>query len=210
MGTVQINAGLAIDRNSSNLGTTAVGFRRAIAAFVQHLTPGNPAPGRFSDDHFVVTGKANMSYDVSGGAVILTRASQGAYIVPSHQTVNVTTDPTGGINPRIDRIYVHQPDPALDGAGVAVGAIIGVAVGAAAASPSLPSIPSGALELARVQVPASATATAGLTFTNVAPVTGISIGSKVTVRTKAGITSGSTVPSNADGEDGDIYYQRLT
>lgn len=33
--------------------------------------------------------------------------------------------------------------------------------------------------------------------------------SKAAARTQAGLTSGTTVPSNANGDDGDVYYQIL-
>lgn len=178
MGTTEISAGLVLDRNSSGDGTPSVGFRRAIATLFRQSTPGVAMPGRLGEDHFVVTGKPNMSYDVTGGGVVLVRSgSQGAYLVGWYQTVNVTTDPTGGTNPRLDRIYVHQPDPGVDGPSTLPNAIIGVAVGTPAPSPLLPDIPSGALELRRKLISASATNTLdGAAFTDQAPVTGLNLG----------------------------------
>ncbi|WP_100813008.1 hypothetical protein [Microbacterium lacus] len=178
MGTTEISAGLVLDRNSAGNGTPAVGFRRALAALFRQSSPGVATPGRLGEDHFVVTGKTNMSYDVTGGGVVLVRSSaQGAYLVGSYQTVNVTTDPTGGTNPRWDRIYVHQPDPGLDGPSTVPGAIIGVAVGTPAPSPELPALPAGALELRRKLVGASAVNTIdGAAFTDQAPVTGLNLG----------------------------------
>ena len=193
MGTTEISAGLVLDRNALGNGTTATGFRRAIATLFRQSTPGVATPGRLGDDHFVVTGKANMSYDVSGGGGVLVRsAAQGAYLVGSHQTVNVTTDPTSGMNPRIDRIYLYQPDPGLDGSGTLPAAIIGVAVGIASPSPALPAIPPGALELRRKLISANAANTTdGAAFTDQAPVTGLNIGGNVPI--SLGGTGASTV-----------------
>lgn len=221
MGTTPINAGLVIQLNEAGDGTTAVGFRRAISVLLQQDEPGVAKPGRLGQNHFVVTGRADMSYGVSPGGVVLTRSSQGAYIVPLHQDITVSTGNTNGINPRIDRVYVHQPDPALDGPAVDVQAIVGVASSAPAASPEVPTIPAGALELARYLVPANATRTELLTPTNIPGVVGLNVGvipvnqggtgasTPAGARQAIGITSGNADPSNAIGTDGDIYFKVL-
>jgi len=219
MGTTPINAGLVIQLNSGGDGTTAVGFRRALATLLQQSSPGVPVPGRLGPEHFKVTGRSDMSYGVSAGGVVLTRSTQGAYIVPLHQAVVVATGQSNGINPRIDRIYIHQPDPALDGPGVDVSAVIGVASSLPAASPQLPSIPTGALELARTLVPADATRTELLTFSNVPGVVGLNVGvipvnaggtgasTPAGARAALGLTSGNNDANNAAGTDGDIYLR---
>lgn len=221
MGKTPINAGLVIDVNQAGDGTTASGFRHALAVLLQQSSPGVPIPGRLGATHFVVQGQPDMSYLVSAGGVVLTRSSQGAYIVGRHQDTVVATDNTNGVNPRIDRVYVHQPDPAFDGPNVDVRAVIGVASGEPASSPSLPPIPTGALELARYLVPANATRTEALASTNVPPVVGLNFGTvpvnqggtgastPAGARQALGITSGQAAPSNAAGTDGDIYFQIL-
>lgn len=212
MGTTYINPGLAINKNSAGDGTPALAFRIILATWFQQSAPGVPMPGRLAADQFAVTGKANMSFDVTGGGAILTRPGQGAYPVAANATVNVTTDAANGTNPRIDRIYLFQPDPVIDGATTDVRAYVTVAVGAPAATPTLPTIPVGALELARVTIPANATRTDNLTLTNIAPVTGLSVGTpsgKAAARAAAGISSGTAAPDNGMGDPGDIYLQKI-
>lgn len=219
MGTTPINAGLVIPLNEAGDGTTPSGFRSALAVLLQQSAPGVPVPGRLGSTHFVVAGRSDMSYSVSAGGVVLTRSSQGAYVVGTHKNSVVTTDNSNGINPRIDRVYIHQPDPALDGSAVDVRAVIGVASSLPAASPSVPAIPQGALELARFLVPADATRTESLTPTNVPGVVGLNVGvipvnqggtgatTPQGARQAIGITSGSGDPSNNTGTDGDIYFK---
>lgn len=222
MGTTYINPGLTVDRNTADEGTTALAFRRVLGTLVKQSAPGVPIAGRFGVDNFALTGKTNMSWDVTGGGAVLTRTGQGAYLVASHQTINVTTNAADGVNPRIDRIYLHQLDPTIDSASSDVRAYVSVAVGTPAATPTLPSIPTGALELGRAFIPAGATRTDNIALTDIAPVTGLSVGgilavagggtggsTKATARANLGITSGTGVPSNAMGDDGDIYFQIL-
>lgn len=175
---VTLPAGFVVDLNNVGEGTTAVGIRRALAALVKQSAPGVAISGRLDSDHFVVKGSSSsMAYTVTGGGLVLSRnAPNGAYIVGSHQTVTVPTAAAGGVNPRIDRIYALQPDPGIDGDGVGPDLIIDVAIGTPGANPAVPAIPSGALELARKRVGATATNTAaGDAFTNIAPVTGLNV-----------------------------------
>lgn len=179
MPIVTVTAGLAIDLNGDDEGTTAVGFRRALATLFRQTSPGVAAPGRLGADNFSVAGAADaMQYSVTGGGLVLVRsASNGAYLVGVPATVIVPTDPADGVNPRIDRIYAKQPDPMLDGSGVDVQLIIGVVCGAPAASPTVPDLPIGGYELARKVIAAGATNTqAGAGFTNIAPTTGLNLG----------------------------------
>ncbi len=154
-----------------------------------------------------------MEYTVTGGNIVLVRSSSGgAYLVGMPESVTVTTAPSDGVNPRIDRVYVIQSDPVLDGSAVDVQFVIDVASGAPAASPVAPSIPGGAFELARKTIPAGASNTqVGEAFTNVAAVTGMNLPSlsKSEARAQAGIYSGTGVPSASLGVDGDIYDEIL-
>lgn len=207
-------AGLVIDLNDSNDGTTALGFRVALANLFKQTAPGVATPGRLADDHFVVSGSASaMEYTVSGGGLVLVRStSGGAYLVGLPSSVTVTTSASDGVNPRIDRIYALQPDPVFDGSGVEVDFVIDVVSGAPAASPVAPALPNGAYEIARKVIPAGAANTlAGAAFTNVAPVTGLAIPSlsKSAAREQAGLYSGTGAPSPSLGSDGDIYDEIL-
>jgi hypothetical protein len=181
---VTVPAGFVVDLNTETEGTTSIGIRRALATLFRQAAPGVAEPGRLADNHFVVAGSASgMEYTVTGGGVVLVRDStNGAYLVGMPSTVTVDTDASSGVNPRIDRVYVRQPDPALDGAGVDVQFTIDVAIGEPAASPAVPAIPSGALELARKVIAAGATnTTSGAAFTNIAPVTGLNFGGNVPI-----------------------------
>ena len=174
-----VAAGLVIDLNDSDDGTTALGFRRALAALFRQESPGVAQPGRLGVDHFVVSGSGyGMEYSVSGGGIVLVRGSTGGvYLVGVPGSTMVATPPSDGVNPRIDRIYALQPDPVLDGSGVDVDFVIDVAVGVPAASPVAPSIPPGAFELARKVIAPGVTNTQyGAGFTNIAPTTGLNLG----------------------------------
>lgn len=166
--TVAAQAGLFVARDAGGNGTTAKGARLALAGLLAKNSDGTVKVGVLADGQGpVVTGAAGMSYNVRKH-VAVTKASEanGPVLVPNDGTVSVTTDPAPGSNSRIDVIYVLQPLVTGDGgSSSSVAPIIDVAKGAVAASPSVPAIPSGALELARVTVPSGTTATSGLTFT---------------------------------------------
>lgn len=176
---VTVAAGLVIDLNTSGQGTTASGFRRALAALFRQTSPGVAQAGRLGADQFLVSGSSSgMSYNVSGGGLVIVRsAAGGAYLVGMPSAVSLPAPAANATNPRIDRIYALQPDPALDGLGVSVDLIIDVAVGTPAATPVAPSLPAGALELGRKQIAAGASNTQqGAAFTNIAPITGVNVG----------------------------------
>lgn len=134
----------------------------------------------------LVSGKANMSYDVAGFPVALSRgATAGAVLLANDGVVNVATTPAPGSNSRIDIIYVWNREFTLDG--VDSEPVIGVVQGTAAAIPTAPSLAAypGAIEIGRCVVPAGVTATnSGTTLTQTAPFTAAA-GGVVPFRTKA-------------------------
>lgn len=213
---VTVPTGLAVDLNDSGDGTSALGFRRALAVLFKQSAPGVATAGRLGADHFVVAGTAGMEYTVSGGGLVLVRSSSaGAYLIGMPSSVTVATQASNGVNPRIDRIYALAPDPVFDGSTVGVDFIIDVVSGAPAASPSLPALPAGAFELSRKLIAAGAANTqTGAPFTDVAPVTGLNVApaptpTKAEMRAQAGIYTGSGAPASSLGDNGDIYFQRL-
>jgi hypothetical protein len=121
----------------------------------------------------IVSGKANMSYDVAAFAGVTQRsASAGAVFGGNDGTLNVATDVTGaaltapGSNSRYHLVFWWQREFSLDGTDS--NPVISVLQGTAAASPTVPSLASypGAIELARILVPAGVTATnTGTTIT---------------------------------------------
>lgn len=147
-------------------------------------------PGLFWDGSAtIVSGKANMSYDVRAFSAVLSRSSTaGAVLLTNDAVLNISTDVTGaalvapGSNSRYHLVFAWQREYSLDGTDS--NPVIGVLQGTAAASPTVPSLASypGAIELARILVPAGVTATnSGTTITQTAPFTAAS-GGVVVVR----------------------------
>lgn len=160
--------GTYVARDPGGNGTTPRGARLAQAGVLYKNADGTVRVGVLADGLGpVVSGASGMSYKVRKH-VAVTKASEanGPVLVPNDGEVTVTTDPAPGSNSRIDVVYVSQRLVTGDGGAETTNApVIDVAKGVAAASPSVPSIPAGALELARVPVTAGTTATSGLTFT---------------------------------------------
>lgn len=127
----------------------------------------------------IVSGKANMSYDVAAFSGVTQRsASAGAVFGGNDGTLNIATDVTGaalvapGSNSRYHLVFWWHREYSIDGTDS--NPVIGVLQGTAAASPTVPSLASypGAVELARILVPAGVTATnSGTTITQKAPFT---------------------------------------
>lgn len=144
----------------------------------------------------VVSGKANMSYDVRAFTCVTSRGSTAGAVKLSNDAVyNVATTAAPGSNSRYDVVYVWQREYSLDGTDS--NPVIGVVQGTAAASPSVPSLSSfpGAIELARILVPSGVTATnSGTTITQTAPFTAAA-GAVVPVRTTTERDAGSWIES---------------
>lgn len=106
-------------------------------------------------------------------AVTQRNAAGGVYLGPVQEvatTVNIAAAPAS--NSRIDVVWVKEndADTSVLTPDATTGPSLGVTTGTAAASPTKPSIPVGALELGTVTVAAGATATngAGVTIANTA------------------------------------------
>lgn len=170
---VAIPTGLAINTSVPTDRTTPQGLRLALAGLLQQASAGVPKQGVLPapGGALVVGGHASlMKYTITPGVAAIVRSGQGVYLLALPSAVTLDTLPADTTNPRIDRIFICQPDPELSDTGVAR---VGVVSGAAAATPAAPALPDGALELARKLVAASATNTLdGLPFTDVAPPTG--------------------------------------
>lgn len=152
-------------------------------------------PGLFWDGSAtIVSGKANMSYDVRAFTCVTSRgATLGAVFLSNDAVYNVTTTAAPGSNSRYDVVYIWQREYSIDGTDS--NPVIGVVQGTAAASPSVPSLSSfpGAIELARILVPSGVTATnSGTTITQTAPFTAAA-GAVVPVRTTTERDAGSWI-----------------
>ncbi|WP_088320299.1 hypothetical protein [Kineosporia sp. R_H_3] len=122
----------------------------------------------------LVSGTAAMTYSVAAFQAVANRgtAALGPYLGANDATATVITGAAPGTvgTKRIDVIWIRFPDAEQGDADST--AVLGVTQGTAAASPTVPSIPTGALALARAEVPQGTTRTdSGVTFTQVAPYT---------------------------------------
>lgn len=118
--------------------------------------------GVVGEDDLAVSEKAsgaNMSVDVAAGAAWVAgdddADAQPTYRLRNDATVNVTIEAADATNPRIDLVVARVYDSAF--AGVSDTGTIEVVKGTAAGTPSAPSLPNNAIELAQVAVAASAT-----------------------------------------------------
>lgn len=149
----------------------------------------------------LVAGKPNMSYDVAAFTAATTRgATSGAILIANDGVVNVTTTAAPGSNSRYDVVYIWQREFALDGTNSEP--VIGVLQGAVASSPTAPSLAAfpGAIELARILVPAGVTATnTGTTITQTAPLTAAA-GGTVPFRSKAEMDATTNLPSGTEAQ----------
>lgn len=132
----------------------------------------------------IVTGRASMGYDVAAFNAVTARTSAGAEQIANDGTVTVSTTAAPGSNSRIDVIWVRAQFQVLGDANNDV--VLGVTQGTAAVSPSKPSIPAGALELATATIPSTATTTtsSGVVISQTHPFTAAA-GGTVLLRSQA-------------------------
>lgn len=159
--------GTWVARDAGGNGTTTRASRLAQAGLLAKNSDGTVRVGVLADGQgAVVTGDVGMTYNIRKH-VAVTKMSEtnGPTLVPNDGPVSVATDPAPGSNSRIDVIYVLQNHLTGDGGvGASNAAVFGVAKGSTSATPPVPSIPTGATELARTTVTAGTTATSGLTI----------------------------------------------
>jgi hypothetical protein len=118
-----------------------------------------------SQDNLVTGNSDSMSVTVHPFNAVLNR--YGALLIQNDGNVNVPLNAAPSANSRIDIVYVKQHEtrsPMSDGSDVPA---FGVVEGTAAAVPVAPAVPSGALALAQVLLPAgvSNTAASGVVIT---------------------------------------------
>lgn len=153
----------------------------------------------------IVVGTSGMSYSVQPFTAVLSRsAAAGAVLLCNDGLVNVVTTAAPGSNSRIDVVYVWQREFSLDG--VDSNPVIGVVQGTPAAVPVAPSLAAfpGAIELARITVPAGVTATnSGTTIVQTAPFTaaagGVVMFRNATERDAAVLVAGTRCQLLSDG-----------
>lgn len=118
-----------------------------------------------SQDNLVTGNSNSMSVTVHPFNAVLNR--YGALLVQNDGNANVPLSAAPSANSRIDVVYMKQNETRSPMSDSSDNPTFGVAKGVAAATPVAPSVPAGALALARVLLPAgvSNTAAAGVVIT---------------------------------------------
>lgn len=173
-----------------NAVTTPLDARLMDMAQIVGNSDGSPRPGVLDGDgRTLVTPLATMNVAVAAADFVTTKGTaDGVAIFTNDGTVNVPIAAAPASNSRIDVIWVKHNDNTTGDANSTP--TFGVTAGAAAASPTKPAIPTGALELATLRVYAGTTAANGgsNTLTNTYQMTA-SRGGMVVVRTTAELTA---------------------
>ena len=159
--------------------------RLLVAAMVESDTTGKPRAGVLPSHYNpLVTGTAGMAYSVAAFSAVTARAGMGAELVANDGAgaATVATTAAPGANSRIDVIWVRSLFTTTGDAGT--DPVFGVTQGTAAPSPSKPSIPAGALELATAAILSTTTQTSTAVITQTHPYTAME-GGVVPVRNAA-------------------------
>ena len=105
----------------------------------------------------LVTARSDMQVDVAAFAATLDR--QGPVKLSNDGVVQVKLDSAPTANSRIDAIYIKQQEKASPISDSADGPIFGKVTGTPSTSPVAPAVPAGAMRLADVTIPSTATST---------------------------------------------------
>jgi hypothetical protein len=129
----------------------------------------------------VVTSRDDMQCDIAAFSAAIDR--QGPVFLHHEGTDQVTITPAPAANSRIDSIWVKQQESAAPLSDSTDGPIFGVTDGTPNANPVPPEIPEGALQLATITIPSTATSTSssGVIITNTYPFTA-SLGGQIYFR----------------------------
>lgn len=171
-------------------GTTGLDGRLALAGLLVQTAAGGGRPGVLSGSPTLVTTRADKYVNVAGFTAALSRgAADGASFISNDGTVAVEIPAAPAANSRYSVVWVRQRDSVTAQAPDADNVpVFGVTSGDPSAQPSLATvlaaIPLGALPLASLLVPSSATNTNGMTVAQIAPFTAPA-GSPVQYRTVA-------------------------
>lgn len=181
-------------RKDSTRGTTPIEARRALAGLLHRTSSGAPRQGLLSPVQVVGTG--GWAYSVPAAWWVTSRGlADGVVLAGSDGVVSVPTDPAPASGSRIDVIYVLHRD--VDRADANSESIIAVAVGVASGTPTAPTIPAGAMEIARATVASTNANTLAATITQTAPYTGLA-GAEIVVPFGQGEFA-ARIPSPPDG-----------
>lgn len=157
-----VNRGLWVPIDTGDVGTTELEARLADVGLFESNDGINARPGVLRPKAAnVVTGTSatgTMTYALAAETFVVTRSTgDGAYRFSSSGTTTVATTAAPVANSRIDVVWVKQNDQTKGDANNL--AVFGVTQGTAAAVPAAPTIPVGALELARATITSTTTRT---------------------------------------------------
>lgn len=171
------NRGMFVALDGSNLGTLPVDARLDISSLISDdgSAPLAVRQGIFYDGGAAaVTGTTDtgtMTYQLRACSLafyLLGTIASGTVLVCNAGNLKVDTTAAPGTNSRIDVIWVRQRVTAADGGSDSVNTpILGCTQGTAAASPTVPAIPTGAYAIAQAVVTAGTTQTSTVTITQV-------------------------------------------
>ncbi len=179
-------------RNSIFAVSGAASFldaRRDMAGLFACDADGNPVAGVLDAPDTLVSGVASgMKVTVAPFQAVLSR--YGALLISSDGDYTVSLGAAPSANSRIDAIYVKQNEKDSPMSDASDGPVIGVVQGSTAATPTAPTIPSGALLLAYVTVPAgvSNTTASGVVIKQMYPIAAVK-GGVPAVRTQADLNA---------------------
>jgi hypothetical protein len=157
-------------------GLSIVDWRLINAGEVCKSAAGVPRLGILpAHQNALVTGTSGMSYAIAAFNAITSRTGSGVEKLANDASATVSTTTAPASNSRIDVIWVRAQFVASADANNLV--VLGVTQGTAAGSPTKPSIPAGALELATAVISSSTTRTdTGVTITQTFPYTAMAGG----------------------------------
>lgn len=196
-----------------NAVTTPLDARLMDMAQVVGNADGSARPGVMdADGRNIVTALATMNVAVAAADFVTSKGTaDGVAIFTNDGTVNVPITAAPASNSRIDVIYVKHNDNTTGDANSTP--IFAAVAGVAAASPTKPAIPTGALELATLRVYAGTTAANGgaNVLTNTYAMT-TSRGGIVPFRTLADLTAWTNplkgqVAQTLDDLSADAFYR---
>lgn len=187
--------------------------RRIFGGMVATAADGNPRLGVIDPDPStpIVTGTTSMAYLIKGGVTFVTQrdSSTGGVELSANDAVDSIATTTAPVaNSRIDVIWIKCEFDAYGDSSL-YAPTFGVTQGTADASPSVPSIPTGATALAHAEVTSTDTTTETVVITQVAPFTAMA-GGVVPVRDATELAAWEpALGSLAHNLDDGFLYKRV-
>ncbi|PPF64534.1 hypothetical protein C5E11_03845 [Clavibacter michiganensis] len=165
-------------------GATALDGRLAHAGSYVRNSAGLVRAGVLGYRKDLVSTRSDMALDVGAFEAVLTRgAGYGATPIANDGTIGVALPASPSSNSRWVRVYAVQHDN-IDAADADNEPVLTYVAGNAAASPSLPALPVGALPIARILQPANVLGTADCVVVEEFPMTA-AVGGVVPFRSKS-------------------------